>query len=177
MRSAGLVLPAALLLARAWAGEGGEFELAVTLTSEAGRKTMVVAWVEDREGKFIKTLGIFCKHSQYYKELTVWRKASNNEARKDLDGVVSATVKGGGQQALRIPSAAGGRRLLEEGNVIRFEANREEGRHESDLKIKIGKEFKGGTFEGKGYIAKVEVKLPAAEGPPGAAPGGGKGAP
>ena len=137
-------------------------QLVMTLELAAGTSDcpMIVAWLVDGEGKFVKTLRMFTKDKKYFKDMTSWMKArSTRESDQELDAVIGPTIKWKGSQTATFPIKAGNVNLLDGTYTIRFEQNKDKGGHYKSTKIPLGTDFHGVTLADQGYIKSLAITL------------------
>lgn len=171
----GFSLPAVRTLALTFLVFGSCFfthaeENTVQLLLEAqpgrGDKMMVAVWLEDKNGHFVETVEICSQAVKHYKELREWsRQRREKEGNKVVAAMVGATIRWGGKRVVEIPAQRNGRNLLDGNHVIRIESARDKGQRFIDFKIPIPKDFKGGTFQHRGYVARATVRVPNGEKP------------
>jgi hypothetical protein len=148
------------------AAEADGFELTLEVRDGHGDKPMIAVWLEDEKGAFVKTLAVCGLTRKYFNALSTWRLASRNkEPGAAVDAVVGATVSWNRRRTLYVPPRVGTRRLLDGGLVIRIESVAHKGQHYRDFRMPIPKDFKGGTVEDPGYVARATFRIPGAPEP------------
>jgi hypothetical protein len=155
------VLPAAFVLACVAAAPAADsLVMTVELASGTSDSPMVVAWVVDANGGFVKTLRMFSKDRKYFKDMTSWMKSrGDREKDSELDAVIGPTIKWKGTQTVTFPVNAGGINLLDGSYTIRIEQNKDKGGHYKSTKIPLGADFKGVTLNDQGYIKSLAITL------------------
>ena len=145
----------------------------LTLSLIDGFKTtkdqvMMALWIEDGNGRFVRTVWRFGKAVKWYKDLTVWSQLSARaEKPADLDAVTGATVIWGSQAELRLPARWQGFDLLGGDYVLRIESAKDHAKHYSSFSIPLTRDALGKTFTDKGYVKSLAV----APSPGGVVPG------
>jgi hypothetical protein len=140
-------------------------------------------WIEDAEGRFVRTLWRFGRATKYYPDLTVWHGLSAPlEKPTDLDAITGATMIHGDAARLRVPRRWRGLDLLSGRYVLRIESRQDQAKHFSSLRIPLSLAALGTTVEDAGYVRSIGVararggaadhveQLPAEDAPPGRAP-------
>lgn len=159
----------ALIAALAWgcaAAEPQPLALTLELRQAQGPKPIVAAWLEDAQGRFVRTLQVCCEARKWFSHLRAWQQAAaGKEDRQAVDAVVGATIQWGGTRAVQVPARVGARDVLDGGYVIRIESIAKNGQHYQDFKIPIPRGFKGGVFEDPGYVARATLSVAGVQPP------------
>ncbi len=150
------------VVARA-ATDGRMMEMTVSVGPGTGDDPMVVVWLETDTGDFVKTLHMFSKDKEYYKDMLAWRfKSRKKEKLSAVDGLSGATIKWKRKKTLQIPIEADGINLLDGAYILRIESRKWKGKHYRNFKIPLPKEYPGGTHENPGYVKSVKITIKAA---------------
>ena len=132
-------------------------EMEFKLEDGKGKHTpMVVVWLEDTEGNFVRTIQMFSNHKKYYKSLKEWRTKSG---MKDLDGVTGATLEWGSTRIIKVPVKAEGINLLDGKYVLRIESKKKKGKSHKEFSIPLPKGYKGGVHKYDGHVEKVTIAV------------------
>ena len=155
------VMAAFFLADTSSAAESGRvLEMTLAVGRGTGDDPMVVVWVETDTGEFVKTLHMFSRDKEYYKEMLVWNfKLRKSRKRAAVDGITSATINWNREKTIRIPVEAGGVNLLDGGYVIRIESSQWKGKHYRNFKIPLPKDYPGGVHESPGHVQSVKITL------------------
>jgi hypothetical protein len=122
-------------------------------------QVMSCLWLEDANGRFVRTLWRFSRDKKWYKDLTVWHGLSTPvEADADVDAVTGATIIQGDSGTIRIPTRWKGLDLLSGRYVLRVESAKDHAKHYSSLRVRLNAKSIGGTIEDKGYIRSIKLR-------------------
>jgi hypothetical protein len=139
-------------------------EMTVSVGRGSGDDPMVVAWVETDTGDFVKTIHMFSKDKEYFKDMLAWRfKSRKKEKLADVDGLSGATIKWKRKKTIQIPMEADGINLLDGNYVLRIESRKWKGKHYRNFKIPLPKGYQGGTHENSGYVKSIEIIIKVAK--------------
>ena len=128
----------------------------------AGPRPYVVVWVEDKEGRAVRTLRVWGNRPKYYRHLRAW-KAAGGAA---VDGVSGATRPNGAYRTTWDGLGADGQPLPPGKYVLRAECVREKGgRSGVSLRVPEGEGPLTLRGEGNGDITSIEVKKTENTGP------------
>jgi hypothetical protein len=155
----GVVKGVCLLLVAAAGGARADdrmMEMKVSVSRGTGDNPMIVVWAETATGDFVKTIQMFSKDKEYYKDMLAWRFKSRNK-ETDVDGVTGATINWRREKTISFPVEENGVNLLDGNHVLRLEARQWKGNHYRNFKIELPREYTGGTHEDKGYVESVEI--------------------
>lgn len=142
----------------AWATQS--LDMAFQVSKGSGEEVMIVMWLEDDTGEFVKTLHMFSKHKKYFKDMKAWRfKSRKKEKLSDVNAVSGPTIKWGRTGRVSIPVIQGDLNLLAGNYVLRIESSKWKGKHFRKLKIPLPKGYAGGMHDGEGYVKTIEIKL------------------
>lgn len=132
-----------------------KIKMTVEVCNGTGDDPMVVAWLETGQKSFIKTLHMFSKDHEYYKDMTLWytKRKKRREKQAYLDAVVGATCKWRQKKSAWLKLYP--HKRFGKGYVIRVESRKDKGGHYKSFKIPYDEAVKGGTFTHKGYVRKV----------------------
>ena len=137
-----------------------EMEITVTVGRGSGENPMIVIWAETKDGDFVRTIQIFSKDKEYYKDMLAWRfKSKKRESEKQVDGVSSATIRWTKEKTIRVPVKSDGIDLLDGSYILRIESRQWKGKHFRNFEIPLPAGYTGGVHEGQGYVKSVEIKL------------------
>ncbi len=135
-------------------------EMTVSAGGGTGEEVMIVVWAETTEGDFVKTLHMFSKDKEYFKDMLAWRfKSRNKEPKNYIDGVTGATIKWGRKKTVVMPVEEDGVNLLDGTHVLRIESRVWKGKHYRQFKIALPADYAGGVHTNKGYAKSVEIKI------------------
>ena len=139
-------------------------EITVSHSRGTGDDPMTVMWAENDTGDFVKTIHMFAKDKEYYKDLLAWRfKSRNKESKKQFDAVCGATVGWNKKKTIRVPVEVDGVNLLDGTHVLRIEASHWKGKKlpakAYRYKIPLPAGYAGETHENKGHVKSVEIKI------------------
>jgi hypothetical protein len=141
---------------------GKVLEMTFTVRNGTGDDPMVVVWLENDAGEFIKTLRMFSKNKAYYKDLLGWLfKSRKTEKAADIDAVSGATIRWNKSSTISVPTQVDGHDLLDGTCVLRIESRKDKGNHYRGFQIPLPKGYTGGTHEDEGYVKSVEIKIKA----------------
>lgn len=146
------------------AADGRVLEMTVSVGPGSGDDPMVVVWLETDTGDFVKTIHMFSKDKEYYKDMLAWRfKSRKKEKLSNVDGLSGATIKWKRKKTIQVPIEADGINLLDGSYVLRIESRKWEGKHYRNFKIPLPKGCQGGTYENPGYVTSVEITIQTAK--------------
>lgn len=135
-------------------------EFTFTIRDGRGDQPMVVAWLENSSNEFVRTIHVFSKKKQYYKDLLDWTsKSSKKEKAADVDAVSGATIKWNKSATFSIPVKTGTQDLLDGTYTLRIESRKDSGKHCRGFKIPLPVGYAGGMHEDTGYVKSVEIKM------------------
>ena len=155
-----LVLAAWMAIGSSAFAEDRVMEMTVSAGGGAGEEVMIVVWAETTEGDFVKTLHLFSRHKEYFKDLLAWRfKSRKKESESDINAVSGATIKWGKKRTVVIPVEEDGVNLLDGTHVLRIESRVWKGKHYRKFKIALPADYAGGIHTDKGYAKSVEIKI------------------
>lgn len=158
---AGLILLASSVSA---AENSSILELKASVGKGTGDDPMVVVWVETNTGDFVKTIHMFSKDKEYYKDMLAWRfKSRKKEKISAVDGLSGATIKWKRNKTIQFPVEVDGINLLDGSYILRIESRKWEGKHYRNFKIPLPKGYQGGTHENPGYVKSVEITIQTAD--------------
>ena len=142
---------------------GPVLEIKFETSNGTGDDPTIVVWLEDRRGRYIRTLWMFSEDPDYYHELSSWYlryRRSRLKSKEDVDAVVGATIKWRRSRTVEVSTTLeDGKSLLAGGYTIRMESTRDKGGHFRTFRIPIGKDYQGGEYEHKGYVKKVTITV------------------
>jgi hypothetical protein len=139
-------------------------ELTFTIRDGRGDEPMVVAWIENSSNEFVRTVHVFSKKKQYYKDLLAWTsKSAKKEKTADIDAVMGATIKWSKSATFAIPVKMGTQDLLDGSYTLRIESRKDNGNHYRDFKIPLPAGYAGGVHEDAGYVKSVDIKVKQAQ--------------
>ncbi len=134
--------------------------MTVELTSGTSDCPMIVAWVVDGNGTFVRTVHWFSKDKKYMKDLTSWTKGRDGHEDADpLDAVIGPTIKWEGTQTANIPLEMDGVNLLDGSYTLRIEQRKDKAGHYKSTKIPLGPDFTGFGQNDVGYIKTLSIEL------------------
>lgn len=132
----------------------------VTLVAGTSDCPMIVAWLVNDQGKYVKTLHMFSKDYKYFKDMTSWFKSRGSaEKNKELDAAIGPTIKWKGNQTCSIPINVDGINLLNGSYTIRIEQNKDKAGHYKSTKIPLPSTFSGATLADEGYIKSLVITV------------------
>lgn len=134
-------------------------EVKLTMRNGKGDAPMVVMWIENDSGDFVRTLHMYSKSKKYYKDMLAWRFKSRHENKSTLDAISSATIKWRRTKTITVPVRQGKVDLLDGSYILRIESRKDKGGHYRSFSIPLPKGYKGGTHSHKGYISQVDITL------------------
>ena len=112
-----------------WAGNP-EMEMTVKVGRGSGDDPMIVVWAETTDGDFVKTIHMFSKDKEYYKDMLAWRfKSNKKESKEQIDGVSGATIRWTKEKTVRFPVKSDGIDLLDGNYILRIESRQWKGKH------------------------------------------------
>lgn len=139
-------------------------EMKVSTSRGTGDDAIIVIWAENDTGDFVKTIQMFSKNKEYYKDMLAWRfKSRNKDEKKEFDAVCGPTIAWNKSKTITVPVVANGVNLLDGTHVLRVESRQWKGKHFRSMKIELPKDFKGGTFTDEGYVKSIEINLKETE--------------
>jgi hypothetical protein len=139
---------------------GKSLEMTFSVRNGTGDDPMIVLWLEDDTGEFIKTLRMFSKNKAYYKDMLGWLfKSRKTEKAADVDAVSGATIRWNQSGTVSIPAQIGSHDLLSGPYVLRIESRKDKGNHYRGFKIPMPQGYTGGVHEDDGYVKSVEIKI------------------
>ncbi len=125
---------------------------------------MSVLWIEDVDGRFVRTLWCFSRDKKYFKDLTVWHALSSPaELAQDVDAVTGATIIQGDTGRLRIPRKWKGLDLLSGRYVLRVETAKDHAKHYSSMRIPLGPKALGRSYADPGYVRSIDLAASPAD--------------
>jgi hypothetical protein len=135
-------------------------ELTFTIRDGRGDEPMVVAWLENSSNEFVRTVHVFSKKKQYYKDMLAWTfKSAKKEKAADIDAVSGATIKWNKSATFSIPVKTGTQDLLDGTYTLRIESRKDKSNHYRGFKIPLTAGYTGGVHEDAGYVKSVEIKV------------------
>lgn len=142
------------------AEESRMLEMTVSIGRGTGDDPMVVVWLETDTGEFVKTIHMFSRDKEYYKEMLVWNfKSRKRKKDAGVDGITSATINWKRDKTIRIPVEVGDVNLLDGSYVLRIESSQWKGKHYRNFKIPLPKDYPGGVHESPGHVKSVKITL------------------
>src|SRR5262249_32922270 len=88
----------------------------------------VAVWVEDSEGKALRTLAVWGNNAKYLRDLTNWWKFAQND--RDLQKAITRATRAPGKYQLSWDGKdAQGKAVAQGTYTIRIETHREHGKH------------------------------------------------
>lgn len=139
---------------------GKALEMTFSMRNGTGDEPMVVLWLENDTGDFVKTLKMFSKSKAYYKDLLGWLfKSRKTEKEADIDAVSGATIRWNKSAVVTVPAQIGDHDLLDGTYVLRIESRKDGGNHCRGFKIPLSKDYAGGKHEDAGYVQSVEISI------------------
>lgn len=139
---------------------GKTLEMTLSVRNGTGDDPMIVLWLENDSGEFIRTLHIFSKKKEYYKDMLGWLfKSRSKEKPADIDAVSGATIRWNKSGTATVPAQIGSRDLLDGTYVLRIESRKDKGNHYRGFKIPLPAGYAGGVHEDEGYVKSVEIKM------------------
>jgi hypothetical protein len=147
------------LLATKTAFGAGSITMEVEVTPGSGDDPMIMVWLENEKGEFIRTLQTFTKHKEYFKDLTVWWGKREKAKADTLDAVMGPTIKWGGKKSATVPLVIEGNNILSGNFKIRIEQRKDKGGHYKKMTIPLTPTFASGVVKGDGYITQIKFTL------------------
>lgn len=148
------------LTATTWVAAAETLSLNLELKSGTSDCPMIVAWLEDTDKKFVRTLYVFTKHKEYFKDLSSWMKAKGTkESDKEVDAVIGPTIKWKGTGVANIPIKVGGIDMLSGKYSIRVEQNKDKGGHYKSTRIALPQGYTGETLNDVGYLKTLTLTV------------------
>ena len=139
---------------------GKSLEITVTIGHGDRDNPMMVLWLENDAGEFIKTLHIFSSRKIHYDKLKGWApKSKKTETPAEVDAVSGATVAWNQSRTVSIPAQNGGLDLLNGNYALRLEARTHFGENYRNLKIPLPEGYAGSVHENEGVIKTVNIKI------------------
>jgi len=156
-----MVLVALPLFSSLYADSTGKtLDMTFSVRNGTGDDPMIVVWLENDSGEFIKTLHMFSKAKEYYKDMLGWLfKSKSKEKPADIDAVTGATIRWNKTGTLSVPAQIGSHDLLSGSYVLRIESRKDKGNHYRGFKIPLPAGYAGGVHEDEGYVKSVEIKV------------------
>jgi len=165
-KRASLILTVVMLLTLSAASSlyadsaGKTLEITLLLRNGTGDEPMVVLWLENDAGEFVKTLKMFSKSKAYYKDLLGWLfKSRKTEKDADVDAVSGATIRWNKSASVTVPAQIGEHDLLDGTYVLRIESRKDKGNHYRGFKIPLPKDYAGAKHGDDGYVQSVEIVI------------------
>lgn len=122
--------PTSIVLAEPWP-EGYQATVTVTLPSinaNKYRRPYVAVWIEDADGKTVRTLAVWGNSNKYLKDLNDWWKIGKDNS--DLVKAVAKATRGPGKYELVWDGKDDKGNAVEQGTyMVRVEVHREYGQH------------------------------------------------
>ena len=146
-----------LIVAASLSAADPELVFDVTLIDKQGKNPLIVAWLEDDRGKFIRTMHVFGKAKKHFKDLTTWwSKRGSKEDQKTLDAVVGATVFWKQHVVVKTPATG-----IPLGSVLRIEQGQESKPDYDTAKISIllDARWKGTVLKANEFFEQLSVTL------------------
>jgi hypothetical protein len=135
-------------------------DVEVTVGAGSGDDPMIVVWLENTEGEFVKTLHMFSRDKKYYNDMLAWRfKSRKKENSADVDGVSGATISWKRSRSFSVPVKQDEIDLLDGSYVMRIESRKWKGKHYRNFKIPLTKGYKGSVHPDDGYVTSVKIVL------------------
>lgn len=139
---------------------GKTIDMTFSVRNGTGDDPMIVVWLENDTGDFIRTLHIFSKNKEYYKDMLGWLfKSKAKEKPADIDAVCGATIRWNKTGSFSVPAQLGTHDLLDGTYVLRIESRKDKGSHYRNFKIPLPAGYAGGVNEDEGYVKSVEIKV------------------
>lgn len=139
---------------------GKSLEITVSIGNGSSDNPMMVLWLENDAGDFIKTLHIFSKRTVHYDKLKGWApKSKRTEQPADIDTVSGATLGWNQSSTISIPAQIGEHDLLNGKYVLRIESRTHFGENYRSLKIPLPEEYTGSVLENEGVMKSVDIKI------------------
>lgn len=156
-----MVLVALPLFSSLYADSTGKtLDMTFAVRNGTGDDPMIVLWLENDSGEFIKTLHMFSTKKEYYKDMLGWLfKSKSKEKPADVDAVTGATIRWNKTGTLSVPAQIGSHDLLSGSYVLRIESRKDKGNHYRGFKIPLPAGYTGGVHEDEGYVKSVEIKV------------------
>jgi hypothetical protein len=150
-------LLAALALATAACAADPQFVFDMTMADGSGDKPMIVAWIEKADGTFVRTVQMFSKDKEYFKDMETWEAARSGKADPGFDAAVGATLAYGQHKVVKLSA----KDVLANGYVLRIEQRKDKGGWYKKFKAPLAANWPGVTLEGKnaGYFAKLVITI------------------
>ncbi|MFA7369984.1 MAG: DUF2271 domain-containing protein [Kiritimatiellales bacterium] len=135
-------------------------EITVSIRDGSNDNPMMVLWLENNDGDFIKTLHMFSKRKTHYENLKGWASKSKEiEKPDDIDAVSGATVGWNQTGTVSIPAQIGAIDLLSGKYVLRLESRTHFGENYRSLTIPLPEDYTGSAYEDIGCMKSVDVKV------------------
>jgi len=142
------------------ASTGKTLEITVSIRDGSNDNPMMVLWLENDDGEFIKTLHMFSKRKTHYEKLKGWAsKSKETEKPADIDAVSGATVGWNQSSTISIPTQIGAIDLLNGRCVLRIESRTHFGENSRSLTIPLQEGYTGSVYEDIGSMKSVDIKV------------------
>lgn len=139
---------------------GKSLEIAVSVSDGISDNPMMVLWLENDTGEFIKTLYMFSQRKIHYDKLKGWApKSKRVETPADVDAVSGATVGWNQSRTISIPAQIGATDILNGKYVLCIESRTHFGENYRSLKIPLTEGYTGSVHENNGTMKSVEIKV------------------
>ncbi len=146
--------------AEAWP-DGKQVTVAIELPTVADgkryRRPYVAIWIEDKDGKAVRTLSVWGNSSKYLKDLNTWWKFAKGDAAL-VNTVTRATRSPGKYEVIWDGKDDAGKAVGQGTFTVKVEVHREHGKHVTQSgKIECGKEDAKATLEKNDETAATEI--------------------
>lgn len=139
---------------------GKSLEITVSIGNGNYDNPMMVLWLEDDNGQFVKTLHMFSKRTIHYDKLKTWApKSKDTETPADIDAVSGPTVAWNQSSTISIPAQIGTIDLLSGKYVLCIESRTHIGENYRSLKIPLPEGYTGSVNKNTGSVRSVEVTV------------------
>ncbi len=139
---------------------GKTLEITVTIRDGSNDNPMMVLWLENDNGEFVKTLHMFSKRKTHYDKLKSWAsKSKATEKLTDIDAVSGATVGWNQSSTVSIPAQIGAIDLLNGKYVLRIESRTHFGENFRSLTVPLSEGYTGSALEDIGTLKSVDIKV------------------
>jgi thiamine biosynthesis lipoprotein len=146
--------------AAAWP-DGKQVTVALELPSIADgkryRRPYVAIWIEDKDGKAVRTLSVWGNSSRYLKDLNTWWKFAKDDATL-VNTVTRATRSPGKYEVVWDGKDDAGKAVGQGTFTVKVEVHREHGKHLTQSgKIECGKDDAKATLDKNEETAATEI--------------------
>jgi hypothetical protein len=154
------VLAMPLLSALSADSTGKTIDVAVSVSDGSYDNPMMVLWLENDNGEFVKTLHMFSKRKTHYEKLKTWMaKSKVTEKPADIDAVSGPTVGWNQTSTISIPAQIGSIDLLNGKYVLCVESRTHIGENYRSLKIPLPEGYTGSVHKNNGTMKSIEITV------------------